>query len=192
MVRTIFSLIAACALLHSAPARAAEPAKAEAPAAAKPADPAKPAEQPKEPAAEPAKGGYDPATMGFGKPPPHAGRLRSDSLLAASMKAAMEAPAGASDCESAYNGIKALFDTMKKMNFEPALKKEMPKKDAWVAQCKQQPPAIQKCMVIKYQVEHKPECNKALEEAKASGKGGFDLEDDHAGQSLPDHENHKH
>ncbi|HEY3450175.1 MAG TPA: hypothetical protein VGK67_27725 [Myxococcales bacterium] len=184
MTRPLLALAAACALALPARGLAAEPAKAAAPAA-KPAEPAKAVEQPKEAAADPAKSGYDPATMGFGKPPPRVGRLRADSLLSTSMKAAMEAPVGASDCESAYNGIKALFDTMKKMNFEPALRKEMPKREPWVAQCKQQPPEIQKCLVIKYQVEHKSECNKALDDAKAAGKG-FDV-DDHAGESIPHH-----
>ncbi len=190
MTRTLLGLAVAAALAIPPASRAAEPAKAEPaarPAQDKPA--AKPQDPPKEPAAEPARsGGYDAATMGFGKPPPRVGRLRPDSLLATSMKAAMEAPVGANDCESAYNGIKALFDSMKKMNYEPALRKEMPKKDAWVAQCKTHPPELQRCLVIKYQVEHKKECNQALEDAKKAGKG-LDLDDhDHAGQSVPEHE----
>jgi hypothetical protein len=82
--------------------------------------------------------------------------LSDNGPLAEVMKAGTSAPQGATLCETAYNGMKAMAEALKKSM--PEAQKKLPSKDKFVAVCKDLPEGAQKCLVISYAQSHLVEC----------------------------------
>ncbi len=151
-MKSMTALFAAALLVVPAASFAAAAAKKETKPAATKTE-AKPAEAKAEPKAEAKsdakaepEGKQDMAAMG--------------AALGAAMKAAMEAPKGATDCESAYNGVLAMTQALEKA-IGKSQGGEMPTKDTFVKACTELPPVVQKCMVIGYAMSHQAECTEA-------------------------------
>ena len=120
---------------------ALEPAKAQ-PAKAEPAKP------------EPAK----PEPAGDAKPANPSAALKS---LGDALKAGAAAE-GDTNCEKAYNGMKAMVEQMAAAAPDGA--KKLPEKEKFIEGCGKLPEKMQQCMVLSYAMQHGEECQKARKE----------------------------
>jgi hypothetical protein len=85
-------------------------------------------------------------------------------------KAALEAPAGATSCESAYNAIEALANAAARAHEDPPWK-SVPKRDEFVTACAALPADTQLCMLPKYQGSNAAQCEKLLASARRTPEG---------------------
>ncbi|MBI5548339.1 MAG: hypothetical protein HY901_31035 [Deltaproteobacteria bacterium] len=142
MTKLLPAVIAAALLCAPAASLGADPKKAEPKADAKKVEPKSEAKQvdPKSAEAQAAMANMGP--------------------LGEAMQAAMAAPKGANDCESAYNGMKAMAEVLK-AKMPQGQQKELPSKEKFVVSCKELPVEIQKCMSFGYAMEHAQQCQEA-------------------------------
>lgn len=77
------------------------------------------------------------------------------------MKAGIDAPDGATLCDTAFNGIEAADAEAKKLKIR-AFWDRIPTRAAFLEACNQLAPEHQKCMAVKYQEFHHEECDQLL------------------------------
>jgi hypothetical protein len=88
----------------------------------------------------------------------HAGGLDSTDT-AVSMEAMMNAPDGATPCETAYLAIEAEQQAVKLRGTKSIFAWVAPKPD-FLASCQELTPAQQKCMALRYRRGHDEECQR--------------------------------
>lgn len=89
--------------------------------------------------------------------------------VVAPYRAALDAPAGATPCESSFNAFLALGEAAKKAQMDPPWK-SFPAKDAYLAACAAVPVEAQECMIPKNQ-GNRAKCDPILEKMQATEAG---------------------
>jgi len=109
------------------------------------------------------------------RPPPPAPPQdeHRDSLagMQAAYKAMMDAPEGATLCESAWNAFDALQRKRAELGVAPMTEKQGDR-DSFLAVCKDFSEAEQRCLVPKYRAAHGPECAPMADRMWAETDGG--------------------
>jgi hypothetical protein len=89
---------------------------------------------------------------------------------AQAFKAALEAPAGSTPCESAYNAIDALASAAARAHEDPPWK-SVPRRDELVTACAALPADTQLCMLPRYQGSNAAKCDRLLASARRTPEG---------------------
>ncbi len=77
----------------------------------------------------------------------------------ASILALLKAPEGATPCETAFNAYQHSLDVAKEQRVKSAVIRLAPR-DEFLATCGALPADVQQCMVPRYDVDHKRDCDK--------------------------------
>jgi hypothetical protein len=87
-------------------------------------------------------------------------RAMSDVYLAA-----LHAPEGATPCETAFNGLDAMVKAADERHLPPPT--DLPTRQSFLSECGALPPEDQRCLVLRYQIDHADECKARTERLRA-------------------------
>jgi len=81
--------------------------------------------------------------------------------------AALQAPEGATPCDSSYNALSAMQRVIEEKHLPPMFR-QFPPREAFLSMCHALPPDVQPCLVPRYRDGHQDDCEQAEERARST------------------------